>query len=317
VTPAFFVAYSNLYFDVWLEQGLLAFVTILVMLGSSFWLLFKRSAFRAKKQNEGNISTTGEIVETRRKRKKRKKLLPQEMVLFQWAAFVSLVVMVFHGLIDDALYGDQASPFLFFAPAMVVLITRRRESAAEVGAAIRWRRWAVFSGATAVLLIGLFWVFRPKIQAQWYANLGALELARVELVRWPTNQWDVGNNLVRFDTAEALFEQALQMDAQNRTANQRLGMIAMIKHDYETAVTHLEQAEGVAAAHRGVAKSLGYSYVWQGQFDEAVDTLVLISESRAEMAVYSNWWQRQNRADLAAKANEMVAILEKATILMP
>jgi hypothetical protein len=82
-------------------------------------------------------------------------------------------------------------------------------------------------------------------------------------------------------------------------------------------VTHLEQAEGVAAAHRGVAKSLGYSYVWQGQFDEAVDTLVLISESRAEMAVYSNWWQRQNRADLAAKANEMVAILEKATILMP
>ncbi|MAT99377.1 MAG: hypothetical protein CL608_19735 [Anaerolineaceae bacterium] len=317
VTPAFFAAYSNFYLDIWLEQGLLAVVAMLVMLGSSFWLLFKRSAFKAKKPNKEDMPGTGEIIETNGRRKKRKKLLPEEMVLFQWAAFVSLVVMALHGLIDDALYGDQASPLLFFAPAMVILVTRRRKSAAVVPAAVRWRRWGLGVGVTAVLLIGLFVGFRQKVQAQWYANWGALRLARVELRGWPTNQWETNTELARFDTAVTLFEQALNVDPENRTANQRLGMIAMVGRDYETAVTHLEQAEATALTHRGVAKSLGYSYVWRGQFDEAVKTLAVIPESRVEMAVYSGWWERQNRLDLAGKASEMVTILENATILMP
>ncbi len=316
ITPTFFAAYSNFYLDIWLEQGLLALVAMLGMLSGSFWLLFKRSAFKAKKSKKADIPATGEIIGTRRKRKKRKKLLPEEMILFRWAAFISLTVMVLHGLIDDALYGDHASPFLFFAPAIVVLVTRRRESAA-VPTAVRRRRWVLGIGATAVLLIGLLVGFRQQVQAQWYANLGALELARVELVGWPTNQWDTGSELARFDRATTLFERSLRIDAHNRTANQRKGMMAMVGRDYETAVTYLEQAESLAATHRGIAKSLGYSYVWLGQFDEAVKTLAVIPESRAEMAVYSSWWERQNRLDLAAKASEMVAILEDAAVLMP
>jgi hypothetical protein len=313
VTPAFFAAYSNLYLDIWLEQGAFAFVAILVILGVCFWLLFKRSAFKADNLKNSEAPTTGEIIETRRRRRKRKKLLPQEMVLFQWAAFSSLVVMALHGLIDNALYGGRASPLLFFAPAMVILVTRQRESTV-VPAAVRW---GIGVAATAVMLIGLFFGFRQKAQAQWYADLGALELARVELRGWPTNQWDAGEDLERFARAEKLFERALVVDAQNRTANQRLGMIAMVKRDYETAVVHLEQAEAVATTHRGIAKSLGYSYVWRSQFDEAVQTLAIVPESRAEMAIYSSWWERHNRPDLAAKANEMAAILENATILMP
>ncbi len=315
ITPTFFAAYSNFYFDIWLEQGFLAFVATLVILSGSFWLLFKRSAFKANNAQSEEAPTTGEIIETQPKRKRRKKKMPQELVLFQWAAFVSLVVMVLHGLIDDALYGAQASPLLFFAPAMVVLVTRRREAAVPV--AVRRRRWAIGVGVTAVLLLGLFFGFRQTVRGQWYANLGALRLARVELVGWPTNQWDTGGNLERFDVASRLFEQALRVDPQNRTANHRLGMIAMVKRDYETAVAHLEQAEAVTTTHRGVAKSLGYSYVWLGQFDEAVDALAGVPEARAEMTVYSSWWERQNRLDLAAKASEMAAILEDATILMP
>lgn len=316
VTPAFFAAYSNLYLDIWLEQGLFAFLAMLVLLGGSFWLLFKRSAFNANAQKSKAILVTGEIIETQQKRKKRQRMMPQEMVLFQWAAFASLVVMALHGLIDDALYGDQASPLLFFAPAMVILVTRRRESAV-VPTAVRRRRWAMGMGATAVLLIALFLGFRQKVQAQWYANLGALALARVELVGWPTNQWDTGSEVERFDRAAGLFERALTIDAQNRTANQRKGMIAMVERDYETAVAHLEQAKAVSSTHRGIAKSLGYSYVWRGQFDEALHTLILVPESRAEMAVYSGWWERQNRLDLAEKAHEMRAILENATLLLP
>lgn len=318
VTPAFFAAYSNLYLDIWLEQGFLAFVVLLVLLGSSFWLLFKRSAFVGGKPKPEPLPNNGQILEDGPRRRKRKKKIPQEMSLFRWAAFVSLMVMVLHGLIDDALYGNLASPFLFFAPAMVVLVTRRRESAAVIPLAVKRRHWLVGMGVTAVLLVGLFVGFRQTIRAQWQANLGALAMARAELVGWPTNQWDEGENLGRFEVAQAFFERSVALDADNQTANYRLGMLAMLARDYETAVTHLELAEAKAQAHRGIAKSLGYSYVWRGQFDKALQTLVVIEEARAEMNVYSNWWERQNRQGLAAKASEMFTLLENTTMsLMP
>lgn len=319
VTPAFFAAYSNFYLDIWLEQGFLAFVAVLLMLGGSFWLLIKQSTFRAKKPlpQPTAVAEVGDAETRPRRRRRRKKMNGQEMVLFRWAAFASLVVMVLHGLIDDALYSDQASPLLFFAPAMVILVTRRNQSVEAVSMPVRRRRWAIGLGATAVLLIGLFMGLRQTIQAQWYANLGALAQARAELVDWPTNQWDAGEDLQRFEGATALFEQTLVIDAQNPTANYRLGSIALVKRDYETAVSRLEQATVNASTHRGIAKSLGYSYAWQGQFEQAVQTLAVIPESRVEMTVYSSWWERQNRPDLASKADEMAAILENATILAP
>jgi hypothetical protein len=320
VTPVFFAAYSNLYLDIWLELGFFTFAATVALLGGSFWLLFKRSAFIVEKSKPGTVPTKGEIIGIRRKRRrsrKPKKVTSQEMILFQWATFVSLVVMALHGLIDDALYGAHASPLLFFAPAMAILVTRRRESVSTAPGVVWRRRWAIGVGVTAVLLAGLFFGYRQKVEAQWVANLGSLALARAELDGWPTNRWDAGDNLERFDEAAALFEQALVIDAQNRTANHRLGVIAMVKRDYETAVTHLEKAEAATTTHRGVTKSLGYSYVWQGQFDEAGQTLAVIQESRAEMATYSNWWKRQNRPDLAMKASEMLALLESPAILLP
>lgn len=315
VTPSFFAAYSNLYFDVWLEQGLFALIALLAVLGSSFGLLLKRAWARPEPAAFPVVQADDD--EKREKRRQHKKRLPQEMALFQWAAFVSLVVMVLHGLIDNALYGAQASPLLFFAPAMVILVTRRRRSAAVVPAKVRRQRWAIGLGATAVLLVGLFFGFRQRVQAQWYANRGALALARAELVGWPTDQWDSGEELARFEAAAALLERARTIDPQNRTANHRLGLIAMVERDYETAVTYLEEANGASPDYRGIIKSLGYSYAWLGQFHQAVQMLEAVPEAQAEMSIYTSWWERQNRLDLAANASEMVAILENSTLSNP
>jgi O-Antigen ligase len=318
VTPVFFAAYSNFFLDIWLEQGFFALISMLIVLGGSFWLLLKRSAFSTKKrvQQPANFAKA-EAVETtgrsRRRRRRNKPISSGEMVLFRWAAFASMVVMILHGLIDDALYGAQASPLLFFAPAMVILVTRRRQRAAAPSVS----RWVMGLGATAVLLLGLFIGLRQTVQAQWVANLGALELARAELVGWPTDRWDAGEDLQRFDAATALFEQALTIDPQNRTANHRLGTIAMVKRDYETAVTHLEQSVAASDSYRGAIKSLGYSYVWHNQPDQAIKILSEIPESRREMSIYSSWWERQDRLDLAAKASEMAAVLENSTLLNP
>lgn len=317
VTPAFFAAYSNFYLDIWLEQGFFAFAAVLVMLGGSFWLLLRQSAFVAKEPKMKAAQpdlVAGIKIKPQRKRRKYK-MSNQELVLFRWAAFVSLVVMVLHGLIDDALFGDLASPLLFFAPAMVILVTRRGKKAERLPAAVRRRRWIIGVGATATVVIGLFVAQRETLQAQWYANLGALAQARAELVGWPTNQWDAGGDSQRFTAASALFEKALAIDAQNRTAHHHLGTIAMVNRDYETAVFHLEHAQERSEDHRGIVKSLGYSYIWRGQFEQAAQVLATIPEARAEMTVYSNWWQRQDRSDLAFRASNMVAFLEDETTL--
>ena len=142
-------------------------------------------------------------------------------------------------------------------------------------------------------------------------------MARAELVGWPTNQWDSGGDLGRFDQATALLERSLALDPNNRTANHRLGLIAMVGREYETAVAFLETAVMETPEHRGIVKSVGYSHVWLGDFDQALVYLRDISESQAEMTIYSNWWNRQNRPDLASKASEMVAILENVTLFNP
>lgn len=301
VTPVFFAAYSNFFLDLWLELGIFALIAMLVLLGSSFWLLWKQSSLAHDK---------GEIPAGRSRRWRSNKMNSEDLVFFRWGAFVSLLVMLLHGLLDNALFGNQGSPLLFFAPAMVVLVTRQSESETAVSFTKLLPRLGIGLGVTAVLLIGLFIGFRRPIEAQWYANLGALELARAELVGWPTGQWDRGQNLDRFAAATALFEQALAIDPANRTAHHRLGSIAMVTREYETAVSHLEQAHAQAANHRGVAKTLGYSYAWQGAYAQAVPYLVRLPEVRTEMVVYVGWWQRQDQLAFAAHAEEMVTVLE-------
>jgi len=136
-------------------------------------------------------------------------------------------------------------------------------------------------------------------------------MARVELAGWPTNQWATGKEAAELARANRYFEQALVFDEQNQTALYRLGLSAMLAREYETAVNYLEQAYAQDESHRGVIKSLGYSYVWNGDYEQAVPTLAPIPEARNEMNVYSQWWRRQNRADLAAKAKDIVTILDE------
>lgn len=285
----------------------MALVAMLVVLGGSFWLLLGQS----------DLALGGKNTADSARRWRSNKMSSDDMGLFRWGAFVSLVVMALHGLVDDALYGSHATPLLFFAPAMVVLVTRQSEADTAVSFTKQLGRLSVGLGVTAVLLLSLFVGFRRPIEAQWAANLGALALARAELVGWPTGQWDTGQHLERFAEAEALFEQALGLDPDNRTAHHRLGVMAMVAREYETAVTQLEQARDRAGSHRGLLKSLGYSYVWLGQYEQAAHLLANFPEARNEMAIYAGWWRRQNRPELAAHAREMAALLEEMNVLSP
>ncbi|MFZ1401256.1 MAG: O-antigen ligase family protein [Candidatus Promineifilaceae bacterium] len=307
VVPNYYVAYSNLYMDVWLELGFLGFVALLGLLAGSFWQLL-RHAWASRHAPVGVAQVT--VVQGEQRHcLEETPLWLRQIGLFQWAAFVSLLVLCLQGLTDDAFFGAQATPLLFFAPAVVVVVTRQQRQAVAPVAG-HWRRGAIGLVATAVFLLVFFLGFRQTVLAQWHANLGALSLARVELVGWPTNRWNTGGYLGRYEPAVAQFEQALALNPANRTAHHRLGLLAMLAQDYDTAVAHLQAAHAVTPEFRGLVKSLGYSYVWQGAYEPGAALLATIPEAKVEMTVYTSWWQEQARPDLASHATNMVAILE-------
>jgi tetratricopeptide (TPR) repeat protein len=110
------------------------------------------------------------------------------------------------------------------------------------------------------------------------------------------------------------FRSALQYDPNNQTANYRLGLIFMLRQDFESAAANLETAHKEVPGHRGIIKSLGFCYVWLGEYEKAWFLLAQIPESHKELNVYTWWWESQGRDDLSKKAAIMLSKFEVSSI---
>ena len=87
----------------------------------------------------------------------------------------------------------------------------------------------------------------------------------------------------------------------------------MLRGEYASAAGYLEKAHAAAPAHRGVIKSLGYSYAWSGEREKAMTLLRNIPEARRELDAYVWWWELQGRQDLSNNAYEQAAYLDAQT----
>jgi hypothetical protein len=296
ILPSFVLGHShNLLLDITLEQGPLGVAAFLGVWGGSLWLMLR------PKSGERRI---------------------RHLSLLQGAVASSSVILLLHGLIDDPLYGSRAVLFLFLIPGFAVAISKSRSREKTENNHKKRRflliRTRTFVAGTALMFVALvFYVLlsRNQILSDWYANRGAIEMARVELADWPTDQWDDGRHAANLAPAEALFNQALTYNQMNNTAHYRLGLIAMLKRDFEKAIGHLEAAQQLEPNNQGIWKTLGYSYLWLGDFDNAFTRLRAIPESRQELNVYVTWWANQGRPDLAGNAAIMEQRLQSIEIL--
>lgn len=277
VIPFYFLGHAhNLLADVALEQGVGAAVLLLGLFGLSGWML----------RAPGSAATDSGL---------------------HWAAAAALLVALLHGLVDDPLYGGPGTPLLFVVPGLALAVAGPYWQ----GRAGQWRRrWLPGVGAALLATTAVWLLLSQPVAATWAANRGALAMARVELADWPTGTWADGRDLPLLEPAAAQLAQAAQADPTNVTAQYRLGLLAMLAREYETAVIHLEAAHQAAPHHRGVTKNLGYSYVWLGDFTRAATLLSDIPETGAEMAAYAAWWQHQGRPDLAAQAAVMADLAQ-------
>ena len=223
------------------------------------------------------------------------------------AGAIGLAFIVIYGLAHDMLLATRTIPFLLVPIGLVLVepISPNKvisRSLAILGAAV---------SAIAIIVAAAITLYRPTAAA-WQGNLGAVEMAKIELAGWPTGAWDDGSRVDELAPAEEQFLVTLQLDPTNRNASYRLGLIRMLQRDYEEAIDYLEVAHAQDLEHRGIQKALGYSYTWSGQFNKALGLLVDIPEAKNEMGVYQWWWGTQGREDLASNAVAMSELLGSA-----
>ena len=292
--PIFYFSNSyNLFLDVAIEQGMVGGLILILLYFGSVWCLSK------------TIVTTQSA----------------EIRSFSWLSLFTLVVVIIHGMLYDYLYNGMGVILLLF-PVGVSMIGILNASG-ENGRPVRFPASGLEQNNAKVISVSVFAVSTVlitllvtnfnRVRAIWYANLGVIEMAQVELAGFPTDKWAESAILPDLETAEVSFRSAFNFDPANRTANHRLGLIAMLRRDFDSAVEYLEFAHHQTPEHRGIIKALGYCYVWLGDIDRAQMFLSEIPEAAHELGVYDWWWSDRGRDDLSANAALMGSRLESAT----
>jgi len=114
-----------------------------------------------------------------------------------------------HGLVDDYLYSGWWAALVFFPVGMSMLavgteivpepVSTRAVSLAQGGSKVSFRSILLVVFALVTAVVGLNW---NRVAALWFANLGAVEMGKVELAGYPANQWDDGGRIDRLQSAK-------------------------------------------------------------------------------------------------------------------
>jgi putative inorganic carbon (HCO3(-)) transporter len=289
VIPFKFYDYShNFYLDLAVEQGVFASLLIVVIFAWAGWLFLNSLEYDARKVTIHLLAAAG---------------------------FTSLIVVLLHGFMDDALYGMGSTPFLFLLPGLAVAVSgcrvRNQAKNGEPVAGVSSlsldhpRVWVLSAGLILLVVSSVFLKFR-SLQASWFADLGAVKMSRLELAIWPMEEWNSNPDISAFAPVVKLFERSLFEDPEKATAHHRLGLIALQGRDFINAQNHLEKALQRNPDHQGIRKVLGYVYVWNDQPEKAAVLLSQIPEAVPELRQYIIWWKKQHRQDLVIKAEDML-----------
>lgn len=263
----------NLFLDVFIELGIFGGLAFLMLYLASIWYISQNIA-----SGQGYGGT-----------------------LLHWVALSALVVAFVHGMVDDYLFQGSGA-FLSVAllgvvpdPSGVTPIYQaaRHPSGKDI----------ILMAVAGAAMLALILIYQNAIRSVWFSNLGAVQMAKVELAGFPTNQWAEADIVEKLQDAETSFLASVEADPSNRTANHRLGLISMLRRDFVSGCAYLEGAREQSPGHRGIIKSLGYCYVWLGEYGKARLYLAQILESRGELDVYIWWWGTQGRNDLSENAS--------------
>lgn len=215
----------------------------------------------------------------------------------QWhlkgATLASLIALILHGLIDDAIFGDSGSSFIFMAAGMAFALILPRHGI---------RKGGIIS-LVIVLVIGIAGIFSlSAIQSGRLSNSAAIEMAQVQLADWPTNEWSKGQHAAPLEMIAPDFERAIEINSLDTTSYYRLGLIHMESREFDEAKTQLSKAMELQPAHSGIKKNYGYALLWSGQIEEGLLVLEDLPEIQQEVDAYVWWWGQVGEDELSGIA---------------
>lgn len=239
-----------------------------------------------------------------------------ESGLIAEAALVSLLAVVLHGLFDDALFGSRAVLFLFLPFGMLAAAVRAARSKPSSGPGDVVPRGSAQApephglalAAAGVLVLGVALALAQpwrglagapsRFAGTWYANRGVVAQTRAELAAYDQQQVStltIDQIRTQEDLSEALalFGRALEADATNVTANQRLASIALSRGDYDRALAAMEHIWRAGARDRVTRLLYGDALVAAGRWEEAVDVVQGLRLAGARLAGQA--WARYNQ----------------------
>ena len=286
--PYYYYAH-NLYLSIALAQGIggLMALGLLLFALSRFVLRIEQTRLKTSSQN-------------------------QTKQIFR-VAWLGVTVSLIHGLTDAVQYsGDYWTMPMIFALAGVVVAAGRQIK--HQGAKMPGRKDLIISplrlcspAPWRLLILSIFAVttifFWRPLTAAWYANLGANYQTHAEL-----SEVDQDTRERLLTQAITSFNRALALKPNHAVANRRLGMLALDRNEFETAVTYLEQSYAQEPHNQATLKALGYAYLWAGQLDLAEELLRQVEfQSRliGELNYWHWWWGAQGQKDLSSYSREM------------
>jgi hypothetical protein len=293
VIPHFYFINSyNTFLDVAIEQGLIGGLAFIFIYLGGIWFVSR------------TIVNTGS----------------QQTRFFSWLGLLALIFSVVHGLSYDYLYNGNGTLLLLFPVGIsmigIIDLDKSRDKILQLPKilSILSKNNNKMIVVPVLVIIAILTLNLNKITSVWYSNLGAVQMSQAELKNFPTNQWATTEIVPQLEMAESSFRSALQYDPNNQTANYRLGLISMLRQDFESAAANLETAHKEVPGHRGIIKSLGFCYAWLGEYEKAWILLAQIPESHEELNIYTWWWESQGRDDLSNKAAIMLSKFEVSSI---
>jgi tetratricopeptide (TPR) repeat protein len=249
----------NFFLNVIIEQGMPA---LLILIWT--WLLFAREAWHQTSRPDLYRDST------------------------MLAAALALLIVLVHGLMDNALYSSGGLLFLFVPLAFAVPVQRQRSTRAR-----RWLTVALPVGITLLLAPALLW--REPILSSIYANLGAVHQSQAELSAYTRSRWAIQDAVRReldLSRPQAEFERALALDPRNATANRRLGMIALSLGEYGKALDYLQAAHAVEPWSTTTRQLYGEALIVNGHVNEGQALWATVSDANGQLRSRASWYKQ-------------------------
>jgi hypothetical protein len=210
------------------------------------------------------------------------------------AAALSLLVILIHGWVDNALYGRDGVSLLFVPLAFAVLAVPSN-STRPFQSRLR------FLLPSAALVVGLLIWWRPLMSVV-YSNLGAIHQSQTELRVYTWPEWPVQDQVRRVvDLGQpvAEFERALTLYPRNSTANRRLGMIRLSQGEYQDALHHLRLAHEVEPESVTTQQLLGEALIVNGRLGEGRKLWDSVNNEHGQLALRAFWYSHIGDAERA------------------